>query len=111
MICRQNLLRCKLVAVQLGEVVVMASQALLGALAALKGSSKKGSRRGALLKGGAKPPSLHLRKLVPDTAALVDLLPDQVPSVPSEAIMQNVCSPCCSASPSTGALSHHHKRE
>lgn len=54
----------------------MASQALLGTFASVKGSSKKGRRTAP--KRAKATPALLLDKLVPDMQMLVDLLPDQV---------------------------------
>jgi hypothetical protein len=62
--------------VHLGEVVVMASQALLSTVSALKASTPKRHKK-AKPKRACGAPSLPLGRLIPDTAALVALLPDQ----------------------------------
>ena len=77
--CRQSTLRCKAVALQLGDIVVMASQALLGAAAALKAAAPKKHKRSP--KQGLKPPSSSpLAGLPADAVALAALMPDLVQS-------------------------------
>lgn len=74
---RQNTLRCKAVALQLGDIVVMASQALLAAASKLRAVPKKAKPKRAPKQ--SRPPSgSPLNGLPSDADSLAALLPDVV---------------------------------
>lgn len=73
--CRQSAVGCKAVSLRLGDLVVMASQAVISAMAALQTSMLKAKR--AL--NSPKPAKQPLLAMLPaDLGFLGDLVPDAV---------------------------------
>jgi hypothetical protein len=75
LLCRQSAVGCKLISLQLGDVVLMTTQAVLAALLALR-SSAAGLKKPLKSHKGAKQPLLA--KLPADLGFLGDLIPEAV---------------------------------
>ena len=73
--CRQSAVGCKQVSVQLGDAVVMATQAALAALVAMQPSAPKPKKALRSPKPGKQP---LLAKLPADLGFLGDLVPEAV---------------------------------
>ena len=75
LLCRQSAVGCKLVSLQLGDAVVMATQAALAALLAMQPSAPKPKKALKSPKPAKQP---LLAKLPADLSFLGDLVPEAV---------------------------------